>query len=456
MQIKSGFMLLAIVCCTQLHAQDAHTAENPFKRDHSFLPKPQPKEDYSQEELSVMRAIHMACKQIHEQTGTLLTPTELFNIMNAACESIGTWQLFCAEHGIEPMSHMELFEQLVAAQKQKTLAQKKNIYCLGIGAALSTIPTISCIYFTLPKDNRPAFELALKKFCAQMIHLSTSLINTQTNALTKNPIKNLFEKLSDKQRITINVVVDSTLSIAEEWLKSKDTAPIFKLATVLIRKKLHWEDGNNLNKLSELISKPKKYIARSVNPNDNLSQLIEPESNPSGAQLTFNGRNCAIYISKAAVNHAFIPIAHNILNRSSVLAKDSALKIGEFIIITKHQAITTTLETAKQLTNYELTRHLSDNKNKQDTDTTKLKALTPADAANLLAHNMAHEIATNAIIQAGLRYTPSLFPEKNKDPELIQMGVQIAIPVVAAVCATVAIKTLKATGNWLVQNIPSA
>ena len=470
MHIKIHIPLLSILMCLSLRAGDSQAPKNPFMQNNFFTPKAQ--SEISQEELNkllLMRAVkqehnieteendilfqaqlRLFCKQIHEQTGTLLTPSELFNNMNTACEDIGALKIFCAEHGLRYITPVELY-------KAKNKAQEKNKYFLIAGAFITTPAALYLIYKNLPEIVRPFFVFALQTSGAQVVYEGAAQVARQKNMPVINDVKAFLEKLSEKQQIAVNVGIDSALSITGKWMEHHQTAPLSEQAQQYIRDKVtKWigqDTDNSDNFLNVWLIAPIKDF---IHPGERFNQLTDPEAYLKNQQNPLTGKDCAFHIAKATVNHALIPLACNLINRSPVLAEDAALQIGEFTVITKHEAITAALETLKELANYELTRHISDNTNKQDTDTTKLTGITAADVSNVFAHKMTNKIAANVIMQVSQKYTPSLFPEKDKAPELVHMGVQIAIPVVAAACATVAIKSLKVAGTWAATNIPSA
>lgn len=220
MNIKHCIILLiTFLCIPAMHGQNEQAHQSPFIGD-PFAAKA-PSQNFSQEELdhliALIRAIaeqkniklesddlilqaelRLICKQIHEQTGKLLTPAELFNSMNEACESIATWNMFCSEHELDPMTPMELFEHYVDAQKEIKKTEASKLLLVGAGACIGVPGGIAVgVRYADPIKN------ALK---TGGIYAFSQLAENHAQFTQQIP-------LTPKQRFALNCSLDAVVSI---------------------------------------------------------------------------------------------------------------------------------------------------------------------------------------------------------------------------------------------------
>lgn len=458
MNIKHCSALLVTLFCITAHAQDGQTHQSPFVRN--LLAAKAPTSGFSQEEMdklvALIRAIaqennvkieeddlifqaqlRLFCKQIHEQTGTLLTPTELFNNMNAACEDIGAWKLFCAEHGLEYITPIQLFEQFVATQQQSKNVELNKKLLLGVGLGIGGLGgvTAGVIYADSIKNMLTivgAYSLA-------------SALDKDKRAI----IVNTFS-LSKKLEIGLNISLDTLLEVCKYQV---DAHQVKKAIENAFRNAADYEYNQTYSSTLKLL----KYIPKEL-PSQQLTTLEQAENL---AQRMYE----PTYIDYGLI--AADSITSNLIMQIPLPEKDTAYltsKDGEIILISQNQLTEIAKKSGMEILHQAIISQLSSNKSKPNNDTTKIAMPNLKTAGCILAENTAKELSYGLLAQiAHKQIAPNIgettadilqacFPDDGISKNGIQELTKLATISAITLCAAAAKKCAAAGLNFVTNN----
>lgn len=444
-------LLVALLCIPSTHAQDKQAHQSPFVRN--LLAAKAPTSGFSQEEMdklvALIRAIaqennvkieeddlifqaqlRLFCKQIHEQTGTLLTPTELFNNMNAACEDIGAWKLFCAEHGLEYITPMQLFEQFVATQQQSKNVELNKKLLLGVGLGIGGLGgvTAGVLYADSIKNMLTIGGIFALIQCAENHHQFTQKI-----------------PLTHTQRLGFNIVLDSLTHIGTYHMQSHQSANPKIIDTIRPLASNDSIDKDLRSALSHVVSEFDKK---------NLPPLRQDK------KYDITQKDYVLLIAQSA--------CQNLIDAIPVPEQDSPylqIKNGAYTLLSQNVLLRATKESGKQCVKQTIETQLTSNRIKQENDPEKLATPNFKIISRIIAATTAKELGYSLIAQiAHKKVAPNMnektavllqtcFPDdgipKNDIHELTRLATISAI----TLCAATGLNAARSAGTWALDRI---
>lgn len=448
MNIKHCTALLLSIFSFAMHAQNAQTPQNPSIRNFLAAQAPDPR--FSQEEIDKLVALireiakqtgekleeddlilqtqmRLFCKQIQEQTGKLLTPTELFNNMNAACEDIGAWKMFCNEHGIEYITPMQLFEQFVAAQQQSKNIELNKKLLFGVGAGIGGLGGFAggVMYADSVKYILKAGSVFALGQCAENHrHLTQNL------------------PLNKAQRLGFNIIVDSIVKISTYHMHSNQS-----------------ENAQIINELIPLInnestSPHQKAAFRFILEQHNQKKLVSLEDKK---KYDVTKRDYALLTAQA--------VSHNLIDIIPIPEKDSVyVCLNDDTLLSQNLLIRAAKESGKQCIQQAIETHLTSNQVKPENDPEKLAMPNLKKIGCIIAENTAKELGYSLIAQLAHKkiapktnektaaFLQACFPADGIPKNEFQEMSRIATISAITLCATSTITFCSTTGLNFVKN----
>lgn len=430
---KTFFLLTPLIIALSLQAADQKSTKEHFHQHAEAIRLELEKHGivFEDDTITFAAQLEVACAQFEQQTGQKITPEMLFKRIQETAHETNAYAERLDSY-ISPSDLLDLFIQTnheLGKQKQISLVTS---YLAATGISAGAL-TLASVYGNCSDTARVEFRKAM----AMVLLQATSTVAYTIKKRTLDPREEinsesllqpllaalsepLTEKLTPKQALVMDILAEATYDISSHKLETLNNSPMTQGAKRLMLDL--WTDVKATITQNPTAAAP--------------TNLEQPERRASALTYT----DCGLYVVNAALKHATEPVTEYAISKIPTLKQDAELKIKGYLIITKHQALHATAQTGSEVARYAILAELSQNKQKDASDPTKLNRLTAADIAKFAGYNLSITLTQNALIQLGQKYAPSWFGKEGEAMTAGHVLVHSFVPLAAITCVNLGIK----------------